>query len=105
MSICYSPGSIVYGYHPDVAGTYEISLDAEVLLGSTPGAYKTVLFSKNTLQIVKVGVSSIDGSYAFTHLKNDSSLFFVVAFDALGGTANMGASDTLVLTEMVAPDF
>jgi len=95
----------MYRRHPDVNGVHEISSNAEVILSSTPGAYKTVLYNKRTFRPVANIISNSDGTYNFTHLKNDSSLFFVAAFDNFGGTANMGASDTLVLTAMAAPNF
>ena len=95
----------MYGRNPDIFGAHEISSNAVVIRGSTPGAYKTVLYNRSTLQPIANIISNPDGSYTFTHLKNDSSLFFVVAFDNFGGTANMGASDALVLTVMVVPDF
>ena len=105
MSLCYTPGEVMWTRNKKHAGLYEVAVNAEVIFGSTPGPYRTVLYDKRSLSSLGSITSNQDGSYKFTHLTNDSSKFFIVSFDNIGGTANMGASDTLELSLMAVPVF
>jgi hypothetical protein len=105
MSLCYYPGEVIWTRNKKHAGLYEIAVNAEVILGSTPGPYRTVLYDKRSLSSLGSIASNQDGTYKFTHLTNDSDKFFIVSFDNPDGTANMGASDTLELSLMAVPVF
>jgi hypothetical protein len=105
MSLCYTPGAIGKSHDPDFSGLYEIVTDAAVFRVGTPGVYRTRLYGKKRCATIDSVTSGQDGTYRFTHLNGDSTLYFVVAFDNEGGAENMAASDSLVLSLMAVPVF
>jgi len=105
MSLCYTPPVVGRSRDPDFSGLYEIVTDAAVFRAGTPGVYRTRLYGKKRCVPVASAVSGQDGTYRFTHLNGNSALYFVVAFDNEGGTENMAASDSVVLSLMTVPTF
>ena len=105
MSLCYTPSVVGRSRDPDFSGLYEIVTDAAVFRAGTPGVYRTRLYGKKRCVAIDSVMSGQDGAYRFTHLNGDSTLYFVVAFDSEGGTENMAASDSVVLSLMDVPVF
>jgi hypothetical protein len=105
MSLCYTPSVVGRSRDPDFSGLYEIVVDADAIRLGTPGVYRTRLYGKKRCVAIDSVMSGQDGAYRFTHLNGDSTLYFVVAFDNEGGTENMAASDSVVLSLMDVPVF
>lgn len=93
----------VMSFDRNILGAKQIS--GTVYEGSDLGSYLVRLHNKRSGQVIRSQFSENDGSYAFTNLSGESSDFYAVAFDHGSSKSTPAISDTLVVTDMVIPDF
>ena len=99
---CYPKGQIVNRTsqsYPNNGGRHKIAGVIDRL--GVPGSFRVRLFTKFPSLLMVQKWSGADGSYEFTHLKNDPARFIVEAYDHTGPNPAVAAiSDQVILEPM-----